>query len=47
MEYFVARFYYEQLKNSENKNFEMILNFKVLKGEDQTNNESDVLNFLV
>jgi len=47
MEYLVARLNFEQLKISDIKYYEMVFNFKVLKGDDQTNYGSDLLNFLV
>ena len=55
MEYYAARVFYEEIKffdPTQHENLEKFLsetwlNSKVLKGDDVTDQESDVLNFLV
>ncbi|MDJ0652410.1 MAG: NACHT domain-containing protein, partial [Simkaniaceae bacterium] len=47
MEYFAARFLYDDLKNFKTKEYEETFNIKLLKESSETQQESDVLNFLV
>ncbi|MDJ0652090.1 MAG: NACHT domain-containing protein [Simkaniaceae bacterium] len=47
LEYFAARFFYDDLKNFKTGQYEKIFNIKPLQGSDKTDQESDVLNFLV
>ena len=47
MEYFASRFLYEDLKNFKTEEYKETFNIKLLKGSSETDQESDVLNFLV